>query len=130
SDSSFGLKPVAQFDGSGNLQEQFVYGAKGTVPDYILQGGYTYRVVSDHLGSPRLVVNVATGAVAEQLSFDEFGNVTNDSNPGFQPFGFAGGLGDGDTGLVRFGARDFDPRVGRWTAKDPISLRGGLDVYF
>ncbi len=33
--------------------------------------------------------------------------------------GFAGGLFDADTGLTRFGARDYDPEVGRWTAKDP-----------
>ena len=33
-------------------------------------------------------------------------------NPGYQPFGFAGGLADA-LGLVRFGARDYDPRAGR-----------------
>jgi len=31
----------------------------------------------------------------------------------------------GDTGLTRFGARDYDPEVGRWTAKDPIRFAGG-----
>ncbi len=53
--------------------------------------------------------------------------MTADTNPGFQPFGFAGGLYDHDTGLVRFGARDYDPRSGRWTAKDPIGF-GGADT--
>jgi len=44
--------------------------------------------------------------------------------------GFAGGLYDQDTGLVRFGARDYDPRVGRWTAKDPIRFAGdGPNLY-
>ncbi|NIP72677.1 MAG: RHS repeat-associated core domain-containing protein, partial [Gammaproteobacteria bacterium] len=28
-------------------------------------------------------------------------------------------------GLVRFGARDYDPEVGRWTAKDPVGFGGG-----
>jgi RHS repeat-associated protein len=41
------------------------------------------------------------------------------------PFGFAGGLHDRDTGLVRFGFRDYDPAIGRWTAKDPIDFAGG-----
>src|SRR5690606_2060688 len=48
-----------------------------------------------------------------------------DTNPGFQPFGYAGGLYDAATGLVRFGARDYDAEVGRWTAKDPIRFAGG-----
>jgi RHS repeat-associated protein len=48
-----------------------------------------------------------------------------DTNPGFQPFGFAGGLYDRDTSFVRFGARDYDAAVGRWTDKDPIGFGGG-----
>ncbi|MFU8832906.1 MAG: RHS repeat-associated core domain-containing protein, partial [Wenzhouxiangella sp.] len=87
--------------------------------------GRTYRIVSDHLGSPRLVIDTVTGEVAQQMDYDAFGNVLTDTNPGFQPFGFAGGLYDPDTGLVRFGARDYDPETGRWTAKDPIGFAGG-----
>lgn len=55
--------------------------------------------------------------------------VTGVTNPGFQPFGFAGGIYDPDTELVRFGARDYDPRVGRWTAKDVGRFSGGLNLY-
>jgi RHS repeat-associated protein len=40
------------------------------------------------------------------------------------PFGFAGGLLDPDTGLIRFGARDYDPEMGRWVAKDPLGFDG------
>lgn len=32
---------------------------------------------------------------------------------------------DRDTELVRFGARDYDPAMGRWTGKDPIRFLGG-----
>jgi RHS repeat-associated protein len=68
--------------------------------------------------------------VAERLDYDEFGNVLTDTNPGMQPFGFAGGLRDRDTGLTRFGARDYDSVVGRWTSKDPLRFKGhSLDLY-
>ena len=119
------LNVVAELNGSNQVVSRFVYASKANVPDYMISGGVTYRLISDHLGSVRLVVNASTGAVAQRLDYDEFGNVLNDTSPGFQPFGFAGGLFDPDTGLIRFGARDYDPATGRWTAKDPIRFDGG-----
>lgn len=80
----------------------------------------TYRIISDHLSSSRLVIDTST----QRLDYDEFGNVILDTNPGFQPFGFAGGIYDQHTKLTRFGARDYDAETGRWTAKDPILFRG------
>ena len=89
-----------------------------------------YRMLSDERGSVRLVVNIADGSVAQQLDYDEFGRVLLDTAPGFQPFGFAGGLYDPDSGLVRFGERDYSPETGQWTARDPIDFDGGqLSLY-
>jgi RHS repeat-associated protein len=104
---------------------RFVYATQTTTPDYMVSGGVTYRIFSDSLGSPVLVVNGSTGAIAEQITYDEFGNVIADTNPAIQPFRFAGGLYDLDTKLLRFGARDYNPKLGRWTAKDPILFDGG-----
>jgi RHS repeat-associated protein len=121
---------IAELDGAGALVSRFVYGTRGNVPEYMVRGGTTYRIITDHLGSPRLVVDAATGAVVESVGYDEYGVVVSDSNVGFQPFGYAGGLYDADTALVHFGARDYDAEVGRWTTKDPIGLSGGdADFY-
>jgi RHS repeat-associated protein len=97
---------------------------RDNVPEYMVRSGVTYRLIVDHQGSPRLVVNVATGEIVQRIDYDEFGRVLTDTNPGFQPFGFAGGIMDHDTQLVRFGARDYDPLTGRWTAKDPVRFAG------
>ena len=118
------LYPVAELDGESNLVAQFVYGSRINTPDLVIRAGAAYRVLSDQLGSPRLLVNASTGAVAGRMRHDAFGTVLEDTNPGFVPFGFAGGLYDADTGLVRFGSRDYDPTLGRWTTKDPIRFRG------
>jgi RHS repeat-associated protein len=124
------LKPIAELDPANNVVSRFVYATHVNVPDYMIKGNVTYRIITDNLGSPRLVIDVATGTVAQRLDYDEFGNVTADSSPGFQPFGFAGGLYDPDTKLIRFGARDYDAETGRWTAKDPILFEGGdTNVY-
>ncbi len=120
------LQPVAELDGAGRIVSRFVYATRANVPDYMIRDGAIYRIVSDHAGSVRYVVDAASGTLAQTIVYDEFGVVVQDTNPGFQPFGFAGGLSDPLTGLVRFGARDYMPAAGRWTSKDPI-LFWGLD---
>jgi RHS repeat-associated protein len=123
------LKPVAELNGSGSLVAQFVYGATANVPEYMVRGGAMYRVMSDHLGSPRRVVNVANSAdVPFTASYTSFGEVTG-TGLDWMPFGFAGGVYDSDTELLRFGARDIDSRFGRWLSKDPIRFDAGPHFY-
>ncbi|MES9969102.1 MAG: RHS repeat-associated core domain-containing protein, partial [Candidatus Thiodiazotropha sp.] len=118
------LNPIAELDGNNNIVNRFIYGSKLNVPEYMIKESVVYRIVSDHLGSPRLVVNTETGGIAQRLDYDAWGNVVLDTNPGFQPFGFSGGILDNSTGLVRFGARDYSPETGKWTSKDPIKFEG------
>ena len=119
------LEPVAELDAAGCVVSSFIYADRPHVPSLMLKGGQTYRIIADHLGCVLRVVDITTGAIAQRMSYDEYGNVVEDTNPGFQSFGYAGGLYDRDTGLVRFGARDYDALTGRWTAKDPIGFAGG-----
>jgi RHS repeat-associated protein len=119
------LLPAVELGANQAVVSRFVYGDRSNVPSYVVKGGTNYRVIADHLGSPRIVIDAQSGTVIQRMDFDEFGQTVKDTAPGFQPFGFAGGMYDQDTKLVRFGARDYDPAVGRWTAKDPIGFAGG-----
>jgi RHS repeat-associated protein len=113
------LSPIAELDSAGNVTAQFVSG-------YMIKNGNTYQLIRDHLGSVRVVIDVNSGAVTQQIDYDEFGNTLSNTNPDFQPFAYAGGLYDIQTKLTRFGARDFEAISGRWTKKDPIGFGGGV----
>jgi hypothetical protein len=114
------LTPVAELDSTGNITARFAGG-------YMIKSNTIYRLITDHLGSIRLVVNASNGSVSQRIDYDEYGNVTYNTNPDFQPFGYVevtiinynkteiplffsgtGGLYDSQTKLTRFGARDYD----------------------
>jgi RHS repeat-associated protein len=120
---------LAVYDGSDTLLMRFEY-ADGRMPLAMVSGGSAYYLTYDQVGSLRVVAD-ASGNVIKRVNYDSFGNIIEDTNTSFMvPFGFAGGLHNRDTGLVHFGYRDYDPDVGRWTAKDPILFAGGdTDFY-
>ena len=123
------LQPAAWLDSTGAVKATFVYGLHPNVPEYMVKGGIAYRFITDQVGTVRLMID-SSGNIAERIDYDDFGNVLQDTAPGFQPFGFAGGLRDIDTGMTRFGARDYDSKTGRWTAKDPVGFASGqLNLY-
>jgi len=115
---------LAIYDGSDNLIMRFNY-ADGRLPVSMTRSGSTYYLLYDQIGTLRAVAD-SSGNIVKQIDYDSFGSIIADTNPAFTvPFGFAGGLHDRNTGLVRFGARDYDPAIGRWTAKDPIDFASG-----
>ncbi len=110
---------------NSQILTRYVYATKAHVPDYMIKKNVNYKLIHDQLGSIRLIINSNTGEIVSRMDYDEFGQIEFSISPNFQPLGFAGGIRDNATGLVRFGARDYDPKVGRWTSKDPILFAGG-----
>lgn len=87
--------------------------------------GATHRIITDHLGSPRLIVDVGTGEIRQRMQHDEWGRVLRDTHPGYQPFGFAGYLTDVRVKSLHTRHRDLDPSIGRWLAKEPKRFTTG-----
>jgi RHS repeat-associated protein len=117
-------KLLAVYDGNDNLLMRFEY-ADQRVPTSMTKNGSKYYLHYNQVGSLRAVTDNSHNLV-KAITYDTFGTIIQDSDPTFKvPFGFAGGLYDSDTKLVRFGYRDYDAFTGKWTAKDPIDFAGG-----
>ncbi|MDA8178745.1 MAG: PASTA domain-containing protein [Deltaproteobacteria bacterium] len=119
---------IASRDVAGILTT-YIYDTAGNL--YALErNGVRYYVATDQLGTPKTVMD-ATGSVVKAVEYDAWGVRLSDTNPSFDlPIGFAGGIPESATGLVRFGFRDYEPGTGRWAAKDPIFFRGGQGNLF
>ena len=118
------LRLIAELDQNNNVKARFVYAEGVNSPEYMVKDGRKFMFIKDQRGSVNLVVDSETGEVKQKMRYSDWGEVLEDTNPGFQPFGFAGGLYDHDTLLVKFGARDYDAQFGRWISKDPIQFEG------
>ena len=59
-------------DSSGNIITRFVYGSRAHVPDYLIKDSVVYKYITDHLDSVRFVVNLTTGAIVQELDYEEF----------------------------------------------------------
>ena len=80
----------------------------------------------DHLGSVRAITDGA-GTVVEQNDYYPFGGRHSYGNTYLQTtanrYTFNGKEMQtmGNLGLLDYGARMYDPAIGRWTAQDPLS---------
>ena len=123
------LSPVAKVDADGDVLELYISGTGANSPDYIVKAGSVYRVIKDHLGSTRMIVNANTGDIVKDIRYSEFGEIIEETGTFDTIFGFAGGIRDTDTGLTRFGARWYDPETGRWISKEPLGFAGSNNFY-
>jgi RHS repeat-associated protein len=81
----------------------------------------TYYYVLDNDGSVRQIVDTAGNTVAT-YAYDPYGRTTTMTGGTIainNPWRYRSGYQDG-TGLYHFGARFYDPVLGRWTQEDPV----------
>lgn len=73
-----------------------------------------------------------TGLVVQRLAYSAYGQVTQDTNPGLQPFGFKGAFSDpvaAGAGLIWMGVRAYQPSAARFTTPDPVGLAAGWNQH-
>jgi RHS repeat-associated protein len=121
-----GANPYADFDGSGNLTNRYLY---GPAADMILarmdSSGDVAWYLTDHLGSVRDLADPG-GNVIDHITYDSFGSVLSESVPAEgDRFKFTGRELDSETGLYYYRARYYDPAMGRFLSEDPIGFQGG-----
>jgi RHS repeat-associated protein len=117
--------------GSEGSPELLLVGASASnTPLVAVASDRTLFLASDHLGSVRLVIDVASGEVLERRSYDAWGNLIGHEGSSPVPYGFGGGVDDPSTGLVHFPVRSYSPQLMRWLSRDPrLFLGGSTNLY-
>ncbi len=90
--------------------------------------GKRYGVVTDHIGTPRMMADEA-GALAWKAQLDMYGVARNDVAATRCPWRWPGQYEDEETGLHYNRFRYYDPEAGRYICQDPIGLNGGMQSY-
>ena len=73
----------------------------------------------DGLGSV-VALTDQNGAVVARYDYDPYGKQISSEPTVANPWRYASGYLDTQTGLLKFGSRYYDPSVGRWTQQDPL----------
>jgi RHS repeat-associated protein len=75
----------------------------------------------DHLGSIRELTD-GSGDMRSRYAYDPYGRRTKFAGDLEIDFGFAGMFFSGEVGLAITRFRSYDPELGRWLSRDPLTL--------
>lgn len=114
--------------GSDIVNEDTTSPKKGTTDYYtrdnsgnlisLRTGGTSYYYLVDGLGSVVGLVN-STGTKVNTYKYDPYGIQMSVSQTVSNPWRYAAGFYHGLTGMTKFGARYYNPELGRFTQRDP-----------
>ncbi|MBS0620996.1 MAG: RHS repeat protein [Verrucomicrobia bacterium] len=88
--------------------------------------GKLYVPLHDLQGNSVMLLS-PEGKVLSTTSYDIFGGALTPLHAE-NPWGFASKRHD-ETGLIYFGRRYYDPKLGRWLTPDPLGLDAGVNLY-
>jgi RHS repeat-associated protein len=129
---------IGSCDAKGNIRELRILGqglgAEIGAAVALELSGKIYVPMHDHNGNVMAIVDAMNGEVAETYRYTAFGEEEifdgdHASEQSINPWRFSSKRTDPETGLVWFGRRMYDPRLGKWTTPDPIGFEGGPNLY-
>jgi RHS repeat-associated protein len=88
-----------------------------------------FLTMGDHLGSATVTVDATTSEVVERATFQPFGAMESDYRPDRwadqrELYKFTGKEEDIEVGATYFGARYYQPHLGRFMSADPLAVHG------
>ena len=100
-----------------------------TDPVFMKVGSEYYWYHNEHLGTPQMMTT-SSGAVVWKAKYSSFGKATVESGSTVvNPLRLPGQNEDVETGLHYNLYRYYDPLLGRYNRKDPLSIAGGINFY-
>jgi RHS repeat-associated protein len=122
---------VGQINGAGS--SEYARTPEGLLIDERLPSGSDYNPIYDANGDIVGLLN-SSGALVQTLRYGPYGENTNAGlslayNTTDDPFQFQGGyhlpeVEEKADNLYHYGARYYDPKIGRWTQQDPLNQIG------
>jgi RHS repeat-associated protein len=124
-----GSRLLAEFDEQKRVVRTWTSAASPLGSFGVREGDVSQYFVNDAAGSLLAMIG-SSGEVTASYEYTPFGEPSfgkvRPALPAVIPGRFAGALFDADTGLYQFGARYYDPTLGRFLTPDPVM--GILDV--
>jgi RHS repeat-associated protein len=126
---------LGEYGANSKVIAEYVY--LDSLPVAAVIGGRTVLVETDHLGTPRVVVDYSENEVLWRwtLTGSAFGehpaeeDADGNGKPLAFPLRFPGQYLDAESGLHYNYFRDYEPGIGRYIQSDPIGLSGGHSTY-
>ncbi len=123
-----GDEVIADYDGTGALNAEYING--DTIDEVLAmeRGGNTYYYHQDGLGSVTELTD-ATGALAENYTYDPYGNPSVINSTISNRYRFTGREFDEENGIYHYRARAYDSLVGRFLQRDPIGYYDSMNLF-
>ena len=140
-----GWKCVAELDSTGQSIRKYTWGldianrlgdaSTGNVGALLwlvdTATAKTHIHLYDKNGNVTSLVDTTTRKRSATYEYNAFGQLITcyGEYAKLNPFRFSTKYLDSQTGLYYYGYRHYDPAIGRWTSRDPIAEKGGMNLY-